>query len=145
MPKEKVSFRIDAEVMAVVRARAVGEGRSVSLVVNDWLKGISNEVVTPADGFEVVLPALNAGVHQAVQKSVDGLNSRLKHLLSRAMVSGLANRLAVFQLLASEFGQENARRIYDEATLEAERRLAPILKRLEGKLESADASPLEGV
>ena len=51
-------------------------------------------------------------------------------MLKKAMVSGLANRFAVFQLLASEFGEQKALQIYDEATLEAEKRLEPILKRL---------------
>jgi len=130
MRKEQVSMTVDAEVMAFVRARASGEGRSVSAVVNDALKGIAAQTVTPDDGFEVVLPALNEAVHLAVSQSVDGLNSRLKHMLKKAMVSGLANRFAVFQLLASEFGEQKALQIYDEATLEAEKRLEPILKRL---------------
>ena len=137
MPKEQVTFYMNPEVMAFVRARATGEKRSVSAVVNDALKGVAAQTVTPDDGFEVVLPALNAAVHLAVSQSADGLNSRLKHMLKKAMVSGLANRFAVFQLLASEFGEENARRIYDEATLEAEKRLEPILKRLSPPPEAA--------
>ena len=143
MPKEKVSFRVDAAVMRYIRARASGEGRSASLVVNEILAQAA-QGITPADGFDVLMPSLNAVVHQAIYQSVDGLNSRLKHLLSKALVSSLANRLMLFQLLAAEFGVEMARRIHDEATAEATRRLEPTLKRLEGTLESG-GSPLEGV
>lgn len=144
MPKEKVSFRIDAAVMRYIRARASGEGRSAALVVNEIL-GDAAQGIIPADGFDVLMPSLNAAVHQAIHQSVDGLNSRLKHLLSKALVSSLANRLMLFQLLAAEFGVEMARRIHDEATAEATRRLEPTLKRLEGTLESGGSSPLEGV
>lgn len=144
MPKEKVSFRVDATVMRYIRARASGEGRSESLVVNELLAQAA-QGITPADGFDVLMPSLNAAVHQAIHQSVDGLNSRLKHLLSKALVSSLANRLMLFQLLAAEFGVEMARRIHDEATAEATRRLEPTLKRLEGTLESGGSSPLEGV
>lgn len=144
MPKEKVSFRLDAAVMRYIRARASGEGRSASLVVNELLAQAA-QGITPADGFDVLMPSLNAAVHQAIHQSVDGLNSRLKHLLSKALVSSLANRLMLFQLLAAEFGVEMARRIHDEATAEATRRLEPTLKRLEGTLESGGSSPLEGV
>ena len=129
MPKEKVSFRVDAAVMRYIRARASGEGRSAALVVNEIL-GEAAQGITPADGFDVLLPALTAEVHSAVHQSVDGLNSRLKHLLSKALVAGLSNRMMLFQLLAAEFGVETARTIYDEATAEATRRLEPILTRL---------------
>jgi hypothetical protein len=129
MPKEKVSFRVDAAVMRYIRARASGEGRSASLVVNEIL-GEASQGITPADGFDVILPSLNAAVHQAIHQSVDGLNSRLKHLLSKTLVSSLANRLMLFQLLAAEFGEETARTIHDEATAEATRRLEPMLKRI---------------
>lgn len=132
MPKEKVSFRVDAAVMRYIRARASGEGRSAALVVNEIL-GEAAQGITPADGFDVLLPALTAEVHNAVHQSVDGLNSRLKHLLSKALVAGLSNRMMLFQLLAAEFGVETARTIYDEATAEAERRLEPILTRLNTK------------
>ena len=132
MPKEKVSFRVDAAVMRYIRARASGEGRSAALVVNEIL-GEAAQGITPADGFDVLLPALTAEVHSAVHQSVDGLNSRLKHLLSKALVAGLSNRMMLFQLLAAEFGVETARTIYDEATAEATRRLEPILTRLNKK------------
>jgi len=132
MPKEKVSFRVDAAVMRYIRARASGEGRSAALVVNEIL-GEAAQGITPADGFDVLLPALTAEVHSAVHQSVDGLNSRLKHLLSKALVAGLSNRMMLFQLLAAEFGVETARTIYDEATAEATRRLEPILTRLKTK------------
>ena len=124
MPKEKVSFRVDAAVMRYIRARASGEGRSAALVVNEIL-GEAAQGITPADGFGVLLPALTAEVHSAVHQSVDGLNSRLKHLLSKALVAGLSNRMMLFQLLAAEFGVETARTIYDEATAEATRDLRP--------------------
>ena len=133
MPKEKVSFRVDAAVMRYIRARASGEGRSAALVVNEIL-GEAAQGITPADGFDVLLPALTAEVHSAVHQSVDGLNSRLKHLLSKALVAGLSNRMMLFQLLAAEFGVETARTIYDEATAEATRRLEPILTRLNKKV-----------
>ena len=132
MPKEKVSFRVDAAVMRYIRARASGEGRSAALVVNEIL-GEAAQGITPADGFDVLLPALTAEVHSAVHQSVDGLNSRLKHLLSKALVAGLSNRMMLFQLLAAEFGVETARTIYDEATAEATRRLEPVLTRLNKK------------
>jgi hypothetical protein len=132
MPKEKVSFRVDTAVMRYIRARASGEGRSASLVVNEIL-GDASQGITPSDGFDVIMPSLNAAVHQAVHQSVDGLNSRLKHLLSKALVAGLSNRMMLFQLLAAEFGVEVARTIYDEATAEATRRLEPILTRLNAK------------
>ena len=132
MPKEKVSFRVDAAVMRYIRARASGERRSAALVVNEIL-GEAAQGITPADGFDVLLPALTAEVHSAVHQSVDGLNSRLKHLLSKALVAGLSNRMMLFQLLAAEFGVETARTIYDEATAEATRRLEPILTRLNKK------------
>lgn len=132
MPKEKVSFRVDAAVMRYIRAQASGEGRSAALVVNEIL-GEAAQGITPADGFDVVLPALTAEVHNAVHQSVDGLNSRLKHLLSKALVAGLSNRMMLFQLLAAEFGVETARTIYDEATAEATRRLEPVLTRLNKK------------
>ena len=137
MGKERITVWIDSGALSALRTRAVVDEASLSELVNAIVVERVQLAISPADGFEVVLPALNAGVHLAVQKSVDGLNSRLKHLLSKAMVSSLANRFAVFQLLASEFGEENARRIYDEATLEAEKRLEPILKRLALTLEGA--------
>ena len=101
-------------------------------MVNEIL-GEAAQGITPADGFDVLLPALTAEVHSAVHQSVDGLNSRLKHLLSKALVAGLSNRMMLFQLLAAEFGVETARTIYDEATAEATRRLEPILTRLNKK------------
>ena len=61
---------------------------------------------------------------------MDGLNSKLKHLLFKTLVSSLANRLMLFQLLTAEFGEETARTIHDEATVEATRRLEPLLKRI---------------
>jgi hypothetical protein len=138
--KEKVTFYVDPKTMGYIRARAVSEKRSASLVINDILSSVAADGLTAADGFDVLLPALNAGVNQGIHKAIDGLNSRLKHLLKRAMVYGLANRLAVFQLLAAEFGVENAKRIYDEATSEAEKRLEPTLKKLNPPSEDGAAN-----
>ena len=132
MPKEQVTFYIDPTTMEYLRARASGEKRSISLVVDELLSNVAAEGLTPADGFDVLLPALNAGVHQSLNRAVDGLNSRLRHLLERAVVNSLANRLAVFQLLAVEFGVEEATRIHEEATLEATKRLKGSLEQLQG-------------
>jgi hypothetical protein len=116
VPKVQVTFYIDPTTMEYIRARASGEKRSISLVVNELLSDVAAAGLTPADGFDVLLPVLNAGVHQSLNRAVDGLNSRLRHLLEQAVVNSLANRLAVFQLLAVEFGVEEATRIHDEAT-----------------------------
>ena len=137
MPREQITLRLDARALATLRTRAAGEHRSISDLVNTIVVKYLRDQITPADGFEVILPALNAAVHQSLNKAVDGLNSRLKHLLSKTLVSAYANRLAVFQLLAAEFGAEAAKKIYDEATLEAERRLEPTLKRLSQRSLSA--------
>ena len=133
MGKDRVTVWIEAPVLGTLRARAAVEQRSISDLVNEIVVERVRDGISPADGFDVLLPALTAEVHSAVHQSVDGLNSRLKHLLSKALVAGLSNRMMVFQLLAAEFGAEAARTIYDEATAEATRRLEPILTRLNSK------------
>lgn len=136
MPKEQVKVWLDPAALAYVRGRASSEKGSVSSVVNEIVVSESGRVLTTADGLEVLLPALNAGVHQSLNRAVDGLNSRLRHLLERAVVNSLANRLAVFQLLAVEFGVDEATRIHEEATAEA-------TKRLKGTLEAWQGSKAE--
>jgi hypothetical protein len=132
MPKQQVKVWLDPEALMWVRGQASGDKESVSSVVNQIVVAESCRVLNTADGLEVLLPALNAGVHQTLNRAVDGLNSRLRHLLERAVVNSLANRLAVFQLLAVEFGVEEATRIHEEATAEAMKRLKGTLEELQG-------------
>ncbi len=136
MSKEQLTVRIEPEALAYVRGRASAEKASLSSVVNEIVVAESCRVLNTVDGLEVLLPALNAGVHQSLNRAVDGLNSRLRHLLERAVVNSLANRLAVFQLLAVEFGVEEATRIHEEATAEAMKRLKGTLEELQGALIS---------
>lgn len=138
MAKERVTVWIEAEALGYVKALARAEKGNVSSVVNQIVVAESARVLNPADGFDVLFPALNAGVHQSLNRAVDGLNSRLKHLLERAVVNSLANRLAVFQLLAVEFGVEEATRIHEEATAEAIKRLKGTLDQLHGISQKPD-------
>jgi hypothetical protein len=138
MAKERVTVWIETEALGYVKALARAEKGNVSSVVNQIVVAESSRVLNPADGFDVLFPALNAGVHQSLNRAVDGLNSRLKHLLERAVVNSLANRLAVFQLLAVEFGVEEATRIHEESTAEARKRLKGTLDQLHGTVQKAD-------
>jgi hypothetical protein len=137
MSKQQVKVWLDPAALTYVRGRASAEKESVSGVVNQIVVLESCRVLSTADGLEVLLPALNAGVHQSLNRAVDGLNSRLLHLLERAVVNSLANRLAVFQLLAVEFGVEEATRIHEEASLEAMKRLKGSLEELQGAVSPA--------
>ena len=132
MPKQQVKVWLDPEALMWVRGQASADKESVSGVVNQIVVAESCRVLSTTDGFDVLLPALNAGVHQSLNRAVDGLNLRMRHLLERAVVNSLANRLEVFQLLAVEFGVEQATRIHEEATTEAMKRLKETLEALQG-------------
>jgi hypothetical protein len=123
MKKVHINLRIKPETLAHLRARAASENTDTSSIINSILDDAAQNTMTAADGYNILLPALKAELHTAITRAAEGLEKRLKHLLERALLHALAARLQNFQLLAIEFGGEQAQKIYEESTAEAKRRL----------------------
>ena len=133
MGKVKVTTWVDERTVDVVRGLAAQNGVSMSEMCAEMLR-VSVAERAGEVGAEVLLPALRGAIRREVAKMSD----RLAHLSSRSAYESAASRRLVFQLLAEEFGPEeaNARnRAAWKASVESLR------KPVEGLREILDETP----
>lgn len=107
MAKVKITTWVDEQTAGVLRARSAQHEVSVSETVAETLRNAVRDRVAEGVGTELLLPA----VRGAVRREVARMSDRLAHLMARSALESAAGRRALYQLLVSEFGREEATEI----------------------------------